>query len=470
LRFEDNIGLITALQLSEQVIPCFIFDPRQVEDSQNSYKSNNALQFMVESIIDLEQQLLTIKSNDNNNSRCKLYLFYGEAEKMIEQLIQNSEIDAIFSNRDYTPFSKSRDNTIKQVCDRYGVSFSQFADYLLTEPRLVLDNKGYPFKVFGHFYKKVITNQIRAPQKYNWNEGNNNFFTQPINSEIFGKQDFYNKIIKKPNESLYVHGGRTNCIKILANLHKFKDYETQRHYPSRSCTTDLSAHIKFGTCSVREVFYAVREQLGIEHALIRQLYWRDFFTYIAYHFPYVFGAPFNRKYENKMKWSSDASLFRAWCNGLTGFPIVDAGMRQLNGTGYIPNKIRMIVATFLIKDLHIDWRWGEKYFAQKLVDYDPCVNNGSWQWVASIGCNRQHHFRIINPWIQQKKFDPECEYIKKWVVELQDIPADSIHNLNKQRPMDLVTEYPFPIVNHSEALAAAENMHSSAPIDNTHKS
>ena len=160
LCLDDNTGLIAALQSSKQVIPCFIFDPRQIEDKQNPYKSNNALQFMIESIIDLEGQFSSIKSNDSNNSRCKLCVFYGEAEKIIEQLIQNSEIDAIFSNKDYTPFSKSRDNTTKQVCDRYGVSFSQFADYLLTEPRLVLDNKGYPFKVFGHFFKKTIINQI----------------------------------------------------------------------------------------------------------------------------------------------------------------------------------------------------------------------------------------------------------------------------------------------------------------------
>jgi deoxyribodipyrimidine photo-lyase len=223
-----------------------------------------------------------------------------------------------------------------------------------------LDEKGFTFKVFGHFYKKAITSQIRHAQNYNFNEGNNNFCTQPINSEIVEKDNFYNKIIEKPNESLYVHGGRSNYIKILANLHKFKAYETERHYPAKqqSATTSLSAHIKFGTCSVREVFYAITEQLGIEHPLIRQLFWRDFFTYIAYHFPHVFGAPFNRKYENKMKWSNDISLFKAWCHGLTGFPIVDAGMRQLNTTGYIPNKIRMIVATFLTKDLQIDWQWG----------------------------------------------------------------------------------------------------------------
>jgi deoxyribodipyrimidine photo-lyase len=455
LRLDDNTGLIAALQASKQVIPCYIFDPRQVEDKQNPYKSNNALQFMIESIIDLDKQILSSTKSDGNSS---LHIFYGEAENIIEQLLQKAQIDAVFSNRDYTPFSKSRDDIIKQVCEKYNVSFCQFSDYLLNEPVSVLEEKGFPFKVFGHFYKKVITNQIRHPQKYNCNEGNNNFFTLPINSEIEEKDNFYNKLIEKPNESLYVHGGRSNCIKILANLHNFKDYESERHYPAKlSATTHLSAHIKFGTCSIREVFYAVKERLGIEHPLIRQLFWRDFFTYIAYHFPHVFGAPFNRKYENKIKWNNDICLFKAWCNGLTGFPIVDAGMRQLNSTGYIPNKIRMIVATFLTKDLQIDWQWGEKYFAQKLVDYDPSVNNGSWQWVASTGCNRQHHFRIINPWIQQKKFDPECEYIKKWVVELQDIPANSIHNLNKQRPMDLVVEYPFPIVNHSQVMEMAEN-------------
>jgi deoxyribodipyrimidine photo-lyase len=298
LRLADNTGLIAALQLSEQVMPCFIFEPRQIEDKQNLYKSNNALQFMTESIIDLDKQILSSAKSDGNSS---FHIFYGKAENIIEQLIQKEQIDAVFSNRDYTPFSKSRYNIIKQVCEKYDVSFCQFSDYLLNEPESVLDDKGFPFKVFGHFYKKASTNQIRHPQEYNFKEGNNNFFTLPINSEIEEKEDLYNKIIEKPNESLYVHGGRSNYVKILANLHKFKDYETQRHFPSKLGTTDLSAHIKFGTCSIREVFYAIKEELGIEHSLIRQLFWRDFFTYIAYHFPHVFGAPFNRKYENKIR-------------------------------------------------------------------------------------------------------------------------------------------------------------------------
>jgi deoxyribodipyrimidine photo-lyase len=161
------------------------------------------------------------------------------------------------------------------------------------------------------------------------------------------------------------------------------------------------------------------------------------------------------------KWKQDTSLFKAWCHGLTGFPIVDAGMRQPNATAFIPSRIRMIVASFLTKDLQIDWRLGEKYFAQKLVDYDPSINNGSWQWIASIGCNTQHHLKIMNPWIQQKKIDPECEYIKKWIIELQHLSTVSIHNLHKQRPIDLAEQYPFPVVNHSQAIKVVEDMFSS---------
>jgi deoxyribodipyrimidine photo-lyase len=358
LRLDDNTGLVDALEFSKQVIPCFIFDPRQVEDKQNPYKSNNALQFMIESIIDLDKQILSSTGNSS------LHIFYGEAENIIEQLMQKAQIDAVFSNKDYTPFSKSRDNIIKQVCGKYNVSFCQFSDYLLNEPESVLDEKGNPFKVFGRFYKRTICNQIRQPEKYKCN--GNNFYTQPIDSEVVEKQSFYDNIMQELNDNMHIRGGRSDCIKILTNLNKFKDYETERHFPSKSGTTDLSAHIKFGTCSIREVFYAVKEQLGIEHALIRQLFWRDFFTYIAYHFPHVFGAPFNRKYEDRIKWNNDVSVFQAWCNGLTGFPIVDAGMRQLNSTGYIPNKIRMIVATFLTKDLRIDWQWGEKVFCAEI--------------------------------------------------------------------------------------------------------
>jgi deoxyribodipyrimidine photo-lyase len=210
----------------------------------------------------------------------------------------------------------------------------------------------------------------------------------------------------------------------------------------------LSAHNKFGTCSIREVYYIIAETFTHEHALIKELYWRDFFTHVAWNFPHVFGNSFHSKFD-KLKWSKNLKTFKAWCNGLTGFPVVDAAMRQLNKTGFMHNRARMIAASFLTKDLHIEWRLGEQYFAQKLVDYDPAVNNGNWQWVASTGCDAQPYFRIFNPWLQQKKFDPECEYIKRWVPELKDLSPAQIHswyNPKQKAPAD----YPKPIVDHTQ--------------------
>ena len=448
LRLEDNTALINALQSSECIIPCFILDPRQVESKYNEYKSNNALQFMVESLRDLDKQLSLLKHND----QIRLYLFYGEQETVVKQLISSEKIDAVYCNRDYTPFSKKRDSNIKEICYQNNIAFYQYADSLINEPEFVIDDNGKPFKIFSYFLKKAITLFVNSPQIYPYE---NNFYLESIESEV-EKEEIYKTVIEEPNEYIYCHGGRKNCLKILMNLNRFKDYQSEkRYYPAKQQTTGLSAHIKFGTCSIREVYHSIKNQLGIDHLLIKQLYWRDFFTYIAHHFPYVFGKSFHQKYD-KIKWDNNKTAFKIWCNGITGFPIVDAGMRQLNKTGFMPNRLRMIVASFLTKDLHIDWRYGEKYFAQKLVDYDPCVNNGSWQWVASTGCNVQHYLRIFNPWIQQKKIDPECEYIKKWVTELKDVPVRLIHNLDKQRPLQVI-DYPIPILDHFKESIKSEN-------------
>jgi len=170
----------------------------------------------------------------------------------------------------------------------------------------------------------------------------------------------------------------------------------------------------------------MKKTVGLDNGLVNELYWRDFYTHVAYHYPHVFGSAFRKKY-NDVKWSHDKKLFKLWCEGKTGFPIVDAGMRQLNETGWMHNRVRMIVASFLTKTLHIDWQWGEKYFAQKLVDYDPCVNNGGWQWAASTGTDAQPYFRIFNPWRQQEKFDADCAYIKRWVPELSGYTRKEIH-------------------------------------------
>jgi deoxyribodipyrimidine photo-lyase len=211
-------------------------------------------------------------------------------------------------------------------------------------------------------------------------------------------------------------------------------------------TSQLSAHLKFGTISVREVFYTIAQTLDLEHPLTRQLYWRDFLTHIGFHFPRVFGHAFIEKFDS-IPWEKDLQKFQAWAEGKTGFPIVDAGMRELNETGFMHNRVRMIVASFLTKDLRISWRWGERYFAQHLVDYDPCLNNGNWQWAASTGCDAQPYFRIFNPWLQQQKFDENCNYIYRHIPELRAVPAKILHEWHKKHYGHF---YPKPIVEHSE--------------------
>jgi deoxyribodipyrimidine photo-lyase len=256
----------------------------------------------------------------------------------------------------------------------------------------------------------------------------------------------YKKILKHENKNIALHGGRKEGLKILKHITDFEEYEKIRDIPAYN-TTLLSAHLKFGTLSPRETYHHMQSLGRKAHTgLIRQLYWRDFWYHIAYFYPHVFGNAFHEKYNN-LTWKQDEKGFKAWCNGTTGFPIVDAGMRQLNETGFMHNRVRMIVASFLIKDLHIHWLRGEQYFAQKLVDYDPCVNNGNWQWVASTGCDPQPYFRIFNPWLQQRKYDPACTYIKRWIPELKDVSTNAIHAWYKDKNR-IESSYPAPILDH----------------------
>ena len=239
-------------------------------------------------------------------------------------------------------------------------------------------------------------------------------------------------------------GGRKRCKNLLDNLKSITNYQSDRNFPSKNQTTKLSAHNRFGTYSIREIYHKITNDLGKNHQLLTELHWRDFFTYTMYHFPHSFSKNFHPKYD-KLVWSKNKKNFKKWCEGKTGFPIVDAGMRELNQTGFMHNRVRMVVASFLTKDLHIDWKWGERYFASKLLDYDPSVNVGNWQWAASTGCDSQPWFRIFNPWLQQKKFDPQCVYIKRHIPELENYSTEQIHNWYKQ---DSSSAYPCPVVDH----------------------
>lgn len=438
-RIDDNPSLHNALAESKSVIPCFIFDPRQVSD-KNNYKSSNAIQFMIASLEDVDDQLSKKKGS--------LQIFHGIAHEVIEKLIATYKIDAVYCNRDYTPFSIKRDKEIEKICARYDVAFEQYTDALLNQPEDIKTSSSTPYTVFTPFYKYCFKNfPIAKPTTTRLH----NFSKTKLDGSI-SLSSIKKELVPSENKNIHVMGGRSYALKILKKISEFKDYDDERDIPSIA-TTNLSAYLKFGCISVREVAHAISESLGKHHTLIKQLYWRDFYMHIAYHSPYVFGQSFHKKYDS-MWWKNDKKDFRAWCEGTTGFPIVDAGMRQLNTTGYMHNRVRMIVASFLTKDLHIDWRWGEKYFAQQLVDYDPALNNGNWQWSASTGCDAQPYFRIFNPWLQQKKFDPDCTYIKTWIPELQDIEPKIIHNWFKESGPD-IPDYPRPIVDHTEERAIA---------------
>lgn len=441
LRLQDNTGLLQALDESEQVLCCFIFDPRQVEE--HKYRSVPALQFMLESLEDLDQQL--------QNKGGLLACYVGEAENVLHDIITSEKIDAVFLNKDYTPFSQKRDQALQKICDTQSVVFSAHDDALLQPIGTVRKKDGNPYTVFTPFMRAAREHTVPNPVK---NTHKQYVSSLPKKSQKIA--DVSKKILKQRNDQLAIHGGTAVAEKTLRKIGTFTDYKETRDVPAQSDgTTHLSPHQKFGTVSVREVYHLVRSQLGADHGLLAELYWRDFFTNIAWHFPQVFGHAFHAKYD-KIEWSTNKKNFEAWCQGQTGFPIVDAGMRELNATGYMHNRVRMITASFLVKDLHISWRWGEQYFARQLVDYDPAVNNGNWQWAASTGCDAQPYFRVFNPWLQQKKYDPDCLYIKRWIPELADLSAKEIHKLEKGQPP---LGYPGQMVDHANERDAAKSMY-----------
>jgi len=423
LRLFDNTGLNAALQRSDRVLACFIFDPRQIEC--HPYQSGPGLQFMLEALLDLQRQL--------QQQGGVLYLFNAQPEAVVLKLHQERRIEAVFVNRDYTPFSKMRDTDLQSVCNGRGIQFHTYGDVLLNEPEDVLKADSSAYQVFTAFYNRARQIPVAVAQAL----ANGKF--------VYDLTEAANLIdsLKQPHRNP-VSGGRQAALAQLESLTSCQRYTERRDFPAIDATSGLSAYLKFGCCSIREAYYAVLTKLGSEHALLRQFFWRDFFTHIGHHFPHVFGRAFHSRYDD-IVWRNNDEEFQAWTLGRTGFPIVDAGMRQLRQAGCMHNRVRMITASFLVKDLQIDWRWGERYFAQQLVDYDPCVNNGNWQWAASTGCDAQPYFRIFNPWLQQKKFDSDCVYIKRWLPELRNFPATDIHASHKKA---LTGEYPVPIVDH----------------------
>ena len=436
LRIFDNTALIEASKNSEKVNLIFIFNKKQIDKNLNDYYNEKIVNLMINCLENLKDE---IEKNKNGN----LNFFYGENEIIVEEILnKNRDIKKVFVNKDYTTFSIERDFKIKNICEKYNCEFFSFDDRVLNEPKKVLKNDGKPYTIFTPYYNRAKLIDIKKPNNFKIE----NFSNQKIENEFSTNLI---EIKKKLNiENNKILNLRKIGLEILKNIINFKNYKVNRDFPYLNQTTQLSKFNKFGILSIREIYYLISSNLDFEFCepLIRQLYWRDFFIQIGFNFSKVMkGVNFNENY-NKVKWIEDESNenFLKWKKGETGFPIVDAGIRELNETGYMHNRVRMIVASFLTKDLHIHWKLGEKYFAKKLIDYEPLVNNGSWQWASSTGCDAQPYFRIFNPKLQQEKFDKDCIYIKKWIKELKDKNVFEIHNYET---IDL-SPYPKPIVNH----------------------
>jgi deoxyribodipyrimidine photo-lyase len=427
LRLDDNLGLLYALEHSKSVIPCFIFTPEQIE--KNPYRGDASLQFMLESLEDLDWQL--------SQKKAWLQIFYGKPEKIVERCIKELGVDAVVVNRDYTPYSMIRDALIQETCKKQKVFFHSEDDALLNPPENALKADGTPYTVFTPYFYKASQNKVAVPRRTK----EENYLRTKIS--FAEDASLYRKILPKRRNQ--ARGGRKEALSLLKEV----DENRSNH---------LSPHLKFTTISPREAHFYLSEKFSADSPLIRALYWRDFFSHIAFFFPKVFKGPFLKKF-NHLEWNESRDVFKIWCEGKTGFPLVDASMRELNATGWMNNRNRMIVASVLVKDLHINWQWGERYFAQKLIDYDPAVNNGNWQWVAGTGCDSSPYFRVFNPWTQQKKFDPECLYIKKWVPELEDLPPKMIHNWFDKKYWE-ESPYPPPLVDHDVEAKVAIKLYS----------
>ena len=429
-RLIDNTALNQALVSGEEVIPLFIFDPRQQRDT-NEYFAEHSFRFLVKSLEEVDEAL---KKQDG-----KLHVYQDQPEKIIEFLIKEKKVTAVYVNKDYTPFSQKRDEQLQKVCEEHKATFKSYEDTLLHPVATIKNGEGKPYRVFTPFYKEGLKHDIAVPHT------EKGTFARIRDEHQISLDDIEIKKVE-----MAVTPGRTAALNILENLKDYSDYKQKRDFPALDSTTHLSAHHKFGTVSAREVAHFIMNTFSKEHPLLRQLYWREFYYAISYHFPQVYGHAFNDNFEH-VEWENDKEKFNRWCEGKTGFPIVDAGMRELTTTGYMHNRVRMITASFLTKDLHIDWRKGEKFFAQYLIDYDPAQNNGNWQWTASTGADGAPYFRIFSPWRQQERFDPDCEYIKKWVPELKDLDAKAIHGMEKNWPLSLSgSDYPKPMLDHRE--------------------
>ncbi len=406
LRLEDNAGLFAALSGPFPVLPIFIFDPLILDNLEN--KKDARVEFIHEALAHLKSEIQK-RGGD-------LLILHANPLDAFRSLAQQYQIKQIITNHDYENYAIQRDSTISLWAKDLGIVFQSFKDQVIFEKHEVLSGQNTPYTVFTPYsrkWKEKLANtewrQFESENLVNYALGS---FEMPTLSEL---------------------GFQTTGIKFPSSMFSddlIQQYSLKRDFPGLDATSHVSVHLRFGTISIRNL---VKRALGKSETWLNELIWRDFYFNITFHFPHISqGIAFRKEYD-RMNWRNNEQEFEAWKNGQTGYPIVDAGMRELNQTGFMHNRVRMIVASFLVKHLLIDWRWGEAYFAEKLLDFDFSANNGGWQWAAGSGCDAAPYFRVFNPYLQTQKFDKDLSYIRKWVPEFQEL------------------HYPKPIVDHEFA-------------------
>lgn len=406
LRLKDNHGLYQALESGKKVLPIFIFDEDILDLLEN--KSDKRVDFIVQAL----QTLNSFLKSKNKGIK----IFKGKPLEIYKKLSQNYEIEAVYSNEDYEPYAIKRDQEIADFLASKNINFHKFKDQVIFHKDEIVKADKKPYTVYTP-YSKLWLNEF-----------------QKVDLQGFPSEKKLDNLLEIPFEEFKIEDigfQKTDLTFEVpeADLHIIKTYEETRNFPAVKGTTQLGVHLRFGTISVRKLAKIAKEN---NLTFLKELIWREFFMQILYHFPKVVNHSFKSKYD-AIPWENNPEFLEKWKAGKTGFPIVDAGMRELNATGFMHNRVRMITASFLIKHLLTDWRIGEAYFAEKLMDYDLSANNGNWQWCASSGCDAAPYFRIFNPDEQQKKFDPDFKYIKKWIPEFG------------------TKYYPKPIVEHKKA-------------------
>ena len=451
LRIVDNIGLLRALKECKKVYTCFIFTPEQIGRG-NKYRSKNAIQFMMESLKELSRVL---KEHGG-----ELIVMFGDTTAMTRLLIHRLDVSAIYTNKDYTPYALERESKLARLSKSLQKTFVETSDYYLYEPGSVTTSTHKFYQKYTPFYDAVVRRKVEMPHSYNKNAYNGlSDFSGPLEYRTT-LTEMTEKYSSVPSDTIVVNGGRERgLVRLRQATHNQSHYTTERDNLVYE-TTLLSAYIKFGCVSVREAYHAFSKVYGPSSGLIRELIWREFFAHVLFGFSGVLDG-----YTYKgIRWRTSKGDFEKWKKGQTGFPIVDACMRQMNETGYMHNRGRMIVANFLVKTLLLNWKWGEMYFAQMLVDYDVASNNGNWQSISGTGADQKPYFRDMNPWIQSSKFDADARYIKKWVPELRNVEPNAIHKweLYWNDPKYKGVRYPKPMVSYGEQKAKMMEMYREA--------